>query len=164
MFNCTALYFSFSAPFFPIQLVLCLLCVFSLEKFTLSLRERLWRAKSVVDFKGKTACRDVLLACSFPILTWKQKFVLLGAEQLGERLGSCWGLLEWPNIQQLIGSQVWWELLAVLFAVAKMLRILGLHCWNGENIPVLNYHIDEICLVENEDSRAARSRERERML
>lgn len=43
-----------------------------------------------------------------------------------ELLGSWWGWLKWPHIQQLIGSRVWWELPGVLFAFERTPRILGL--------------------------------------
>lgn len=74
---------------------------------------------------------------------------VVAAEQLGELLESYWEGLDWPHIQQLIGSQVWWELPRVLFAAEKMLRGLELPSCNGENIAMLNYHIDERCFAEN---------------
>lgn len=131
--------------FFSIQLVLCLLCFPFPGKLHLC-SVQLWRARSVAGCRGKTPHKNVLLLFSSNvILMWKQTVAVIAAEQLGELLGSCWEGLDWPHIQQLIGSQVWWELPQVLFAAEKMLRGLELPSCNGENIATLNYHIDERC-------------------
>lgn len=149
--------------------MLCFLCLLFPDNCTHPFGRNLFLSRSGVDFRGRTTCKNAPIPIQCHLLSrWDEngKFVVLAAEQLGELLGSCWGWLRWPNIQQLIGSRVWWELPWVLFAAGEMLRSLGLSSCNGCNVVVLNCPIDERCLAENEDSGAAWSTERmsERMV
>lgn len=129
---------------------------FFLEKFTFCFREMLWRARAVVDIRGKTACRVGSAPMQFSHALMKAGVCPPCSSRAQGAAGILMGMTS--NIQLLTGSQEWWELPGVLFAFEKTPRILGCPCCKVENIAVVNYHMDERCLRENEDSSAEKER------